>query len=159
MNAILTVALVLTLAAPTSGEGTKEWLDHFELYHECTPMGILIEGLSQDAKDIGLTKESLHLALESRLRAARLYAMGRPPYLYLNVHVVGAAFSVRMEFTRWLCYADDPSQCGGARTWETGSAGTHGKSSGFLLQSVAEHMDRFLAAYLRVNEAACNAKD
>ena len=39
--------------------------------------------------------------------------------------------------------------------WNTTSYGTHSGNAGFILQSVSEHLDRFVLEYLRVNEAAC----
>ena len=44
---------------------------------------------------------------------------------------------------------------GFASTWDIGSFGTHGGNAGYILQSVSEHLDRFVLEYLRVNEAAC----
>ncbi len=43
-----------------------------------------------------------------------------------------------------------------AATWETGSLGTHGGDAGFILQAVAEHTDKFVNEYLRVNDEACS---
>ena len=42
-----------------------------------------------------------------------------------------------------------------ATTWESGSFGTHGDDPGFIVQSLSEHLDKFLVEYLRVNEEDC----
>ena len=38
-------------------------------------------------------------------------------------------------------------------------ARTHGGHAGYVVQAVAERVDRFLAAYLRVNEGVCAIRD
>lgn len=48
-------------------------LDRFELFNNCGPVSVSIEDLAPDAAKIGLTKDSLQAAVESRLRIARLY--------------------------------------------------------------------------------------
>ena len=40
-------------------------------------------------------------------------------------------------------------------TWQSGSTGTHGTDSSFILSNVSRHLDKFLAEYLRVNEEDC----
>ena len=57
-----------------------------------------MEGLSSRAAEIGLTVASLRTAVESRLRSARLYDEDATPYLYLDVHVVGAAFNIGLQY-------------------------------------------------------------
>ena len=44
---------------------------------------------------------------------------------------------------------------GGAIVWETGSMGTHSGNGNYILGHVSQHLDEFLAAYLRVNEGHC----
>ncbi len=85
----------------------------------------------------------------------RLYdAEAADHFLYVNVTVVGRAFSTRVGYNKWL--HDEALDIGGmAETWHTGSAGTHGGDASFILQGVSEHMDRFVVEYLRVNESAC----
>ena len=82
------------------------------------------------------------------------------PYLYVRVGVLvsenrrGGAFNVEVVFKKYL--RDGVSEQNGfAVTWDTGSHGTHGGNAGYILQSVSEHLDRFVLEYLRVNEAAC----
>ena len=76
-------------------------------------------------------------------------------YLYVNVNVVGRAFSIGVGFRKWLW---DPStdEFGFAETWSSASSGTTGASGGnFIMQALSEHLDRFVLEYLRVNEDAC----
>ena len=127
----------------------------FRLWSACQPTNLIVEGLTEDAEEIGLTRERIQTAAESRLRAARLYdAEAADHYLYVNVNVVGRAYSIGVGYRKWL--HDEALDIGGmAETWNTGSAGTHGGGASFILQDVSEHMDRFVVEYLRVNEPAC----
>ena len=129
-------------------------IDCFKLFSECRPMGLTID-VGNDATEIGLTDERVKTIAESRLRAARLYGSSAwATYLYVNVNVVGRAFSSSVGYRKWL--KDVEFDLGGvAETWNTSLAGTHGGDAGYILQSVSEQMDRFVAEYLRVNESAC----
>ena len=129
--------------------------DAFGLWNECAPIDLVVEGLSNDAADIDLTEERIQTLADSRLRAARLYdAAARPYHLYVRVGVLvsenrrGGAYSIEVSFQKYL--RDGVSdQNGFAATWDTGSYGTHGGDAGFILQSVSEHLDRFVLEYLR----------
>lgn len=45
----------------------------YTLWNECNKMRLVVEGLSEDGEDIGLTESRIQKLFESRLRAARLY--------------------------------------------------------------------------------------
>lgn len=151
-------------------------INRFELLNQCRPMDLSVEFPSEDAREIGLTMSRIRMAMESRLRSARLYKAREPAkpimemeadefeayarethllgLLYINVHVVGQAFSVDLKYMKTLF---DPvtletQQVG---TWETSSNGTHGGDAEFILSNMSGHMDKFLVAYLLVNEEAC----
>ncbi len=142
-------------AAHAEDISVEDRLDRFELFNDCRPMYLLVEDLHSDADEIGLTEESLRAAVESRLRAARLYEgnLGAP-YLYLNVGVVGQAHNISLQYKRWMCHSGS-DLCGIATTWDTGGTGTHGDDAGYILSNVSRQMDAFLLKYLRVNEEAC----
>ena len=132
-------------------------VDRFELFADCEPMDLLIENLPEDAAEIGLTEDSIRAAAESRLRSARLYSEASSQYLYINVNVVGAAYSARLQYEKFVF---DPLSgfSSMATTWNNGSTGTYGRDSGFILSDVSQHLDRFLVEFLRVNEAACGKR-
>ncbi len=134
----------------------------FELFNACRPLRLVVEGLPERAAEIGLTKERIQTAAESRLRAARLYTelffdedwTSPRAYLYVNVNALGPAFSLDITYNKWV-RDEEFDLSGRARTWHTGSLGTHGGDAGYILQGVSEHVDLFIAEYLRVNEASC----
>ena len=82
----------------------SEWgqdMQRFELFNACEPFDLVIEGLDSDARKTGLTKESITMAAESRLRSARLYSsVATGAYLYVNVNVVGDAFTLNLSFNK-----------------------------------------------------------
>ena len=157
----LTVSLVVStlvwLADSASAASVTDF-DRFMLWSDCRPMELVVEGLPEDAVQIGLTKERIAIAVRSRLRAARLYEMSAPssPYLYVNVNVVGLSFSIEIAYNK---YVQDlvTGKIYRARTWGTGVTGTHGKDAGYILSVVAQNMDEFIDEYLRVNEDACRS--
>ena len=141
----------------------KKWKrDRFKLFNRCKPMGLTVEltveDLSPDATKIGLTKESIQAAVESRLRSARLYdseAAGTADTdLYVNVMVLSSAFFVELKYRKPF-HDLLSNQSGWATTWHDGALGTHGKNAGYILSAIAKYMDRFLVEFLRVNEKAC----
>ena len=130
----------------------------FELFNNCEPFGLLVESLGRDAKKIGLTEESITMAAESRLRSARIYdPYTGVPYLYINVNVVGHAFSMNVEFNKRVL-AEWTKERFPASTWIARSTGTHGSDATYILSSLSSKMDTFLTQYLRVNEAACESR-
>ena len=170
--AVLLMALSC-LAQPDSTETVKEKVKKFELYNGCLPMVLIVEELPPDAEEIGLSKEAVQNALESRLRAARLYitpentrityarAKLRFPdmgwsaaSLYARVFVVRNAFSISLKYRKSL-FDKRISVYSEAITWERGTLGISGKNTGLILNSLTELTDEFLAEYLRVNEADC----
>ena len=122
-------------------------------------MKLLVERLSDRAAAIGLTKQSLQAAAESRLRAARLYTESSvrsdSAFLYVNVNVVGQAWSISVRYEKMVTDAFGVSRT--ATTWQVGSTGMHGGDAGYIVSNLSQHLDRFLATYLRVNEEACRA--
>lgn len=162
--ALLLSALALSL--PASGargatvEESKNRIARFELFVDCLPMRLLVENLPADASKIGLTKEAIRAAAESRLRAARLYRSIRSApyhYLYINVNVVGRSHSIRLDFRKGV-YDPLSGNRGLATTWNTGGAGTHGGNANYIVSLVSQYMDEFLVEFLRVNEKACEKR-
>ena len=152
------VALVLLVPAATGQDSAVQGqIERFELFNACRPMRLVIEGLPDDASTLGLTKEALQAAAESRLRAARLYTedMAKADYafLYVNVNVVGKTFNILVEYEKIL--TDRFGVTGKATTWESGGAGTHDWDTSYIVSNLSRYLDKFLAAYLRVNEPAC----
>ena len=133
-------------------------VDRFRLCNVCRPMQLLVESLPDDAKAIGLTRKHLQDAAESRLRAARLYTedyfKAHGALLYVNANVAGPVFGLSVEYNKEL-RDSVTGKTWRAMIWDTASIGTHGRDSGFIVQSLSRKLDAFLVEYLRVNEKHC----
>ena len=153
--ALIPAVLLAALAGPVAADSDSTPRERFELFTYCSPMYLLVEGLGENAKRIGLTHKSLFAAAESRLRAARLFEPAdKPgPYLYVNVNVSGSAFSVSVEFNKVFRDRGNSGVLGYATTWNAGAVGIGDEN--YIVSTLQQHLDKFIAAYLRVNEEAC----
>ena len=139
---------LLLFLIPISGQA----IEKFQLYNRCNKINLLVESLPEDAKKINLTREAIINSAESRLRSARIYDRDAYEYLYVNVNVVGKAFSIKTSFKK---FAMSYGEMGVATTWSTQGAGTHGGDSSYILSVLPEYFDKFIVEYLRVNEKDC----
>lgn len=131
----------------------------FELFTSCQPVSLVVESLGTDAEKIVLTRTDIINAVESRLRAARIYTdKSLQPYISIAVNVVGQAFSIDFQLHKAL-YDRGIGLAGLAPTWSKVLTGTHGnrgyESGSYILSLLSRLLDEFLAEYLRVNEKAC----
>ena len=143
-----------TLSFPASGETFEERLNRFRLFAECRPMDLRVESLSPNAAEIGLTKESIRDAAESRLRTARLFSPESEQYLYITITVAGQGFNISVRYNK-VVYDPLSDLRSLAPTWQMNSTGTYGGNSGYILSQLPGLLDRFLVGFLRVNEEAC----
>ena len=154
------LALVMVAATGQEADSPRK---RFALFNNCEPVRLFIPDLSDDAADIGLTRERLVLAAESRLRGARLYTEDRDqPYLSVIVNVFRTAVSIALEYRKRVL---DPAsgEVSPAITWEVRTTGVVGRGSvDMIVSGVSGHLDMyldmFLTEYLRVNEAACGSR-
>ena len=148
-----------------SREAAREEIDRFQLWNECKPVGIVVEGLvGPDEAEIGLTRGAIETAVRRRLLVARLYGGEfaptaenyRDPYLYVNVNVVGRGFNVNVEY-RKVVFDPLTQSSGVATSWKTGgTGGAHGiTGADYIISSVSESVDEFIIEYLRVNADSC----
>ena len=150
----------------SAADAIRKSQERFELFNACRPVP-LNQGISfaDEHPDTDLVRERLRLAAEIRLRAARLYAESPwvskvgPSYLSIGgfdtrrglLRLVGRPeFSVSLQY--WKSVTDEFGNRGSQITWERSVTGT--SVDGIVAESL-EHLDRFLAAYLHVNEEAC----
>ena len=140
----------------------KQMMDKFDLFANCQPLAVTVTDASKTENKLGLTKADIQAAVESRLRGARLYTPKfATPYLRIGIMIVGNAFSVHLHLVKRLVDDTYSQMHGLATTWMDGFTGTHGGGSAggsFILSSLSQVLDRFIADYLRINEAACLGK-
>lgn len=175
MHTLARTLIFLALAAPTAvpaqdldgfsnpleGLGRECLADDsecFELFNRCEPIAVAV-GVSDN--EIRLTEERVRTAIESRLRAARLYDLNVGPYLLVTVDLVAEEFpsemnifTVSAEFRKWMLDELTGHTMLSGR-WEVQNFGQT-DDAGFILQIISEQMDRFINDYLRVNGPACD---
>ena len=152
------LVLLAIFASPAGGAAAQEVsaYDRFQLFNECRPMDLrVLDSPSGGAAEIDLTEAAIQAAVESRLRSARLYDADAGPALYVNVTVVGRAFSLVLTYMK-IVYDPASDDTLRAMTWIKNVVGTHGGDATYILSNVASYMDVFLVEYLRVNESACD---
>ncbi len=154
---LLMAAIPLFLAPAAAGDEQDERLAAFKLFTHCEPFDLRVGGLHPAADAIGLSRESILAATESRLRTAGLLAPGSGTYLFINVNLGDEAFDIIMAFKKPL-YDEYSGERHPATTWATGSTGTHEGRAAPILSSISGFMDEFLDNFQQVNEAACAAR-
>ena len=116
-------------------------IERFQLFNACRPMRLTIAPLNDYVAAIGLTKEALQAAAESRLRAARLYTEDRAKadysWLYVTVHVVGRAFSTTFLYHKTV--TDEFGETLAAPTWGS-RKGSPARTAG--MQATSSHPSR-----------------
>ena len=162
---VFAVALVAIAAGVCAASDkrvkTKGSIDEFRLYTKCLGVILVVEHLSDDARKIGLKREEIIAAVESRLRAAGLFqtgVFGFPegavvffPHLYVNVDVIGQAYRVLLELK--TCVHEPLSgQFNFAQTWRSGTSGIYAKSSRRIMSSVRDLTDQFIDEWNKVNK-------
>ena len=106
---------------------------------------------------LALRQSRFQVAVESRLRVARLFRSESHPLLHVNVHVLRSAFSTRVQFIKPV--RDTLSgRLFVAPTWNIATLGMHGGNPNYILSDISESLDHFLVEFLRVNEEACEKR-
>ncbi len=150
----LVAILLLAPALPVEGQTVTD-SDRFFFFAECAPVGYSVSMGDDDLS--GLTNERVRTMVESRLRAARLYADG-PADVFLQLAVTvfrnAFAFNADMGKRRPDSFAP-PLWWLPTTSLRSPRLGTHGGDTGFIMQGLTEEVDRLISEYLRVNEGYC----
>ena len=155
---IIATLLVMFLFVPAFAQEPdyEAYLERFGLLNECRP--VVLDLILPDDAPRELAKRT-RVATESRLRSARLLSADARSLLRVHVNVVDRAFSVNISYVK-LMRDLETGLVGLAGFWSRGSTGVYGGVDvGFIVSSVAEKVDEFLADYLRINDAACGTRD
>lgn len=148
----LLLALCLSVEAWAAGERVL-------LFAQCGPVGLFVA--VQDGDQLGLTADAVKEIASTRLEKAMLYEP--PPNLVaglLKIHVlVGRDRNPMYAYRVWFekrqldrfTGIDHWSPTG----WIEFRFGLHAGNPHHVLSSVAEAVDKFVEAYLRVNAVEC----
>ena len=127
--------------------------DKSEVLKGISSFEVVVEQLHKDSNDIGLTKDRLITVTELKLRREGLLSSGGllSPYVYINVNVVGVAFSISLEIHDMVQLVRDPSIIKTASTWDTSTTGTHGGDPEYIVTALNKLLDIFLNDYYKAN--------
>ena len=119
---------------------------------------VIVESLSEDARQIGLTKQLIQSKVELQLRRNGItpttieIGVELGYYLYINVNAVSGSLGMRVEFRRVISYIVGDKTYGiPATTWTLGYTGVYSNAKnviGWLLDDI----DIFCNEFLSVNE-------
>lgn len=154
----LGIFLIATAAPTLSDEVTDK--DLFDLWTGCKPLDLVVEGLDEDALDIGIKEDDIVKSVRSRLRAARIYGEGEDTVLYIHVGILPRTILSRsiyvLEFELEKVLRDRVSNLSNfAATWQSGGFGVIDDGAEGVLSEISKHTDEFIDEYLRVNTEAC----
>ena len=164
---LVALLVLLAIAAPSQAITNEEFM-RFTYWTGCSPLRLGVVP-SEDAATVGLTEGVITTAVRSRLRSAWLYTDTNDrevPMLMVHVSVVnsrrrpGGVFSIEMALHKHL-YDPLTGLSIPARTNDIvggiySKIGMYSGNAYFILSAIAQAMDGFLDAYLRVNEPACS---
>lgn len=128
-------------------------------------VAVVVEPLNAAAEQDGLKQKQLQTAVEKQLQAAGIPVLSKEkwsttpggPYLYVNVAALKKqyglyAYSIEVCLNQLVALARDQNIQQFAETWETREVGTVGTEKlPTVQQSIAGHVDTFIAAYRTVN--------
>jgi len=142
---------------PLSDTGL-EIIDHENVF-------VLVEAVGEDARRIGLSSNRIESRVKIRLRQVGLrpvesYERRDASYLYVNINIIGTAFSINLSFIRDVFFYEDSEVSVGteglyksrATTWRDGGTGTHANNPEYIISSLDGYLDQFLSDYLDAND-------
>ncbi|MCB2168431.1 MAG: hypothetical protein KQI78_12285 [Deltaproteobacteria bacterium] len=118
-------------------------------------ISFLVEGLSDDTRKVGLTKDLIKAKVELQLRKNGLKGSDDADlngFLYVNVNAIEGAYSIIILYKRPVTYTvGSESFDVVGDVWSKSSVGNHGGSSDFIIKWVLRYIDVFSAEYLKAN--------
>ena len=176
MKRLLMLVSTLTLYQVASSQDERtddEWwddyvavgVDRFQFFNACQGMGYYVGISGNGSNDSALSESEIANAIESRLRAARIFDADsqKAEKSYFNVYLdlVGSAASLRIGFEK--PGFEDPYSIHrfaqfplGMETWTKSWLVQGGFRSGDVLAQLSKFLDDFIVNYLRVNsDEAC----
>jgi hypothetical protein len=169
-TSMVSIRLMLGLAAVITSVSTATADNRWQrpAIQGLTAVGVMIEDLSQELEQDGVTESHLQTDVERRLRKAGIRVLTdaqwqeapESPYLYVRVTAAKRAYglygyAISVHLKQVVVLTRDPGIRLFAATWETGGVGTIGAMNvRGLRQSVTAYVDEFITAYRTMNPEA-----
>ena len=158
---LLTVLFILIDPLAWAQEWTQEETERFQFFADCQPMRVAVTVINANTdENLEEQEATLHAALESRLRSARLYHEQGRNHLkvfvlrYYDNGVDGTGASTMIMAYSKVLHDPATSLLRYGITFQ--SVLYHRNSESYT--HIAQATDQFIADYLRVNEPACVAR-
>ncbi len=170
---MIVAALALCQVAPAQDQETdEEWWtsywatarDMFDFFNSCEGMAYNVGISGKASNDSALSESDIANAVESRLRAARMFQKGsQAAKSHFNVYLtfVGNTASLRVGFEK-PGFTDPYSThrflqlTRGMETWTKSWLVQGDFGSGDILAQLSKYLDEFIVNYLRINsDEAC----
>ena len=119
---------------------------------------VLVEDLSDEGKQAGLTRDLIMAKVSLRLRQNRLTPVKpiqslKTGFLSVRIGTVGNAYHIEVSFHRTVTYSsNDQMHLIIGRAWRTGGLGTFGNDVNFIFRDLENYLDLFINAYLSAND-------
>ncbi len=148
---------ILLFALISAPAGAQTWSDNGLETANYKYVAVTVEDFTADAGEIGLARDRIQARVELRLRSVGLTpgkdSTKNGTYLYVNVHVADNVFNILVKYNRLVGFITGNRRYRQlATTWESGTTGTHGRNTAFIMVALDRHLDRFLNEYLKVNQ-------
>lgn len=167
----LVLGLVAAITSVSTATADNPW--QRPALQGLTAVGVMIEGVSQELEQDGVTESHLQTDVERRLRKAGIRVLTEAewqqtpesPYLYVRVTAARRAYglygyAISLHLKQMVVLGRDADIQLFAATWETGGAGTIGAMNvRGLRQSVIIYVDEFITAYREMNPEAGVSRD
>jgi hypothetical protein len=125
-------------------------------------VALIVEDPGEHAKKIGLTEEDIERTVKLKLltRGFKVIPEGEfsptGSYLHIESHVVGSAFRLRVNLSKYSAHFGIPYNRGTGTSFDPSqgsysSTGTHGGDKKFILEWLEGVLDRFILDYLESN--------
>jgi hypothetical protein len=164
-NICLALAQITLAFLLATGVVAQTWDSGLEVINP-QRMRVVIEDLSESARRLGLSEESIRAKVELQLRRYGIIATqdsrANYSYLYVRITVAGKGpygFNLNVAWKRPIFYiVDGKSYETTATTWEKGGAGIASEIGGvqLIMSGIADKIDIFISNYLKANEMRVN---
>jgi len=146
MKSIVTIVLLSVLI------GTAK-ADSGVVVPKGTPIKLIVEDVDDEEQRLGLTVDYIRSKAELQLRRNGIRPVRKSPepyYLYVNVQTVSSAFSVSVQFSRWVTYTVGTQEYGLiARTYDKSVTGMHAGDKKFIIGELLDLIDGLSNEILR----------
>ncbi len=125
----------------------------------------VVEQVSRDGRNLGITKEHIRQIVEERLRAAGITPVDGEaagtvnPYVYVRVVVGGEGFNIRVEFSRPVVYEVRGELFTSFGVMWSDSVTGWSTDGNYVMGALDRPMGRFIREFRKANQSLQSRRD